>query len=219
MTRPGEIRGVNVRTAGQHGLGLYDVEGWLFHCSVEAASTETSGTWSALKISSAAEGSKAEDLVLNAASCDHAVDATGAVRIGGIHTKGTPTNAVYDVSTSTIWSRSYISPYSLGGSLVTGAGTFRLPFDYGARIISIRATVGTAPTGADLIIDVNKNGTTVFTTATRPTIPASSNISQIAIPDVVDLNGGDYLTIDVDQVGSTVAGEDLVVAVRLENDD
>jgi hypothetical protein len=82
-------------------------------------------------------------------------------------------------------------------------------------IRGVVATVGTAPTGAALIVDVNKNGTTVFTTQTnRPTIAIGAFTSGLAANmEVIVLAVGDYLTVDVDQIGSTVAGSDLRVAV------
>jgi hypothetical protein len=65
-------------------------------------------------------------------------------------------------------------PFSKTGAqtVATGAVRYRIPF--AAVIESVAATVGTAPTGASLIVDVNKNGTTIFTTqANRPTIAAA----------------------------------------------
>ena len=73
----------------------------------------------------------------------------------------------------------------------------------------------TAPTGASIVVDVNKNGTTIFTTqANRPTVAAAGNVSGQAVPDVTSLAVGDYLTVDIDQVGSTIAGADLVVVLK-----
>lgn len=85
------------------------------------------------------------------------------------------------------------------------------------RIVDVRAVVGTAPTGSTAIYDVNINGTTAFTTqANRPTIAASATASSTTLPDVVNLSAGDVLTVDIDQVGSTVAGADLIVQVTVE---
>lgn len=108
--------------------------------------------------------------------------------------------------------------YSISGAVATGVGTFRLYNDSGVSwtITAVRATVGTAPTGATLIVDVNKNGTTIFTTqANRPTIAVSTNTIKRTNMDVTTLADGDYLTVDVDQVGSTVAGSNLVVQIAV----
>lgn len=97
----------------------------------------------------------------------------------------------------------------------TGAGRFDALGETWA-IISVVAVVNTAPTGADLIVDVNKNGTTIFTTqANRPTIAVSTNRDTADAIDVTTFSGTDFLTVDIDQVGSTVAGSDLTVQVLL----
>lgn len=82
-------------------------------------------------------------------------------------------------------------------------------------ITEVYASVKTAPTGASLIIDVNKGGTTIFTTqANRPTIAAGATSDTSGTPDVTSLAKNDKLTIDVDQIGSGDPGEDLTVMVR-----
>ena len=108
--------------------------------------------------------------------------------------------------------------YSISGAVTTGTGAFRIYNDSGRTwtIVAVRATVGTAPTGASLIVDVNKNGTTIFTTqANRPTIAVSTNTIKRTNMDVTTVADGDYLTVDVDQIGSTVAGSNLVVQVAV----
>jgi len=110
----------------------------------------------------------------------------------------------------------HIMPFSIGGTLTVGTGKHRLYNDTGASLLirSVRASVGTAPTGASLIVDVNRNGTTIFTTqAGRPTIAAAANTARVTGMDVTALADGDYLTIDVDQIGAGSAGADLTVQV------
>ena len=100
-------------------------------------------------------------------------------------------------------------------TVTTSVGTMRLYNDTGATITisKVRASVGTAPTGASLIVDVNKNGTTIFTTqSARPTI-AASGVTATGTPAVTAWADGEYLTVDVDQVGSSVAGADLTVTI------
>ena len=81
-------------------------------------------------------------------------------------------------------------------------------------ITEVRLVVKTAPTGAAIIVDVNKNGTTIFTTQTnRPQIAISATEGQSTTIEVSGLVKGDNLTIDIDQIGSTVAGADLTVEV------
>jgi len=74
--------------------------------------------------------------------------------------------------------------------------------------------VDTAPTGASLIIDVNKDGSTIFSTQSgRPTIAAGEHSGTSGTPDTTSVANGSYLTFDIDQVGSTVAGADLLIVV------
>lgn len=98
--------------------------------------------------------------------------------------------------------------------VVSGKVRFYLQRDY--RITAIAVAVGFAPTGASVIVDINKNGTTIFTTqANRPTIAVGANSDLTSAPDIDTLSVGDYLTVDVDQVGSSFAGSDLTVQIEL----
>lgn len=105
---------------------------------------------------------------------------------------------------------------SLPGTLAVGAGSSRFRFPFAAVLLGFTASVGTAPTGASLILDVNKNGTTVFTTqGNRPTIAAAGfNTTTEPVPDVTAIAAGDYITVDRDQVGSTIAGADAILFMR-----
>lgn len=76
--------------------------------------------------------------------------------------------------------------------------------------------VKTAPTDADLIIDINKNGTSIWNTtqANRAKITAGNTSGSGTSFDTTSLVEGDVLTIDIDQVGSTVAGADLTITLK-----
>lgn len=84
-------------------------------------------------------------------------------------------------------------------------------------IVGVWLSAGVQPTGAPILVDVHKNGTTIFTTqANRPTVAAATNGGTIsATPNVTAFAQGDYLTIDIDQVGSTIAGGFLTGGVVL----
>lgn len=103
------------------------------------------------------------------------------------------------------------------GDLSTGTNKmiYMIPFDM--TIIGVQAKVLTAPTGADLIIDINKNGTSLYTTqANRPIIAAGETEVVADLPDIVSLSQDDIISIDIDQVGSTIAGANLVVDLECE---
>ena len=72
-----------------------------------------------------------------------------------------------------------------------------------------------APTGSDLIIDINKNGTTLWSAqSNRPKLTDGSNSSTTITFDTNTVIEGDLLTIDVDQVGNTIAGQDLTIILK-----
>lgn len=111
--------------------------------------------------------------------------------------------------------------FSKTGTLATGTGTYRIYNDTGdtLTIRAVRASVGTAPTGAAIIVDINKSvagtPTTIFSTqGNRPTIAASSNTSgKVTNMNTTSIADGEFFTVDIDQVGSTAAGADLTVQI------
>jgi hypothetical protein len=113
-------------------------------------------------------------------------------------------------------------PFSVTGSVSTaGPWDYRFYNDTGGTrsIVGVRASVGTAPTGSAMIIDVRKNGTisanSIFT-ASGISIPISNTTSGLissGFNSGSSVASGDYLTVAVTQVGSTIAGSDLVVQV------
>lgn len=98
-------------------------------------------------------------------------------------------------------------------ALTTGAGkvTFRMPFAF--TLTGVRASVTTAPTGSALTVDINEGGVTIL--STKLTIDAGETTSTTAATAAVisDANLADdaEITIDIDVVGSTVAGAGLKV--------
>lgn len=103
------------------------------------------------------------------------------------------------------------------GELEVGTDLFGFVSPYDMEVLNIIVGVKTAPTGADLIFDIHKNGTTMFTTqAFRPTLPEEELTAVPEIPEVVTIERGDVLTLDIDQVGSTIAGENLMVTIVCE---
>jgi len=111
---------------------------------------------------------------------------------------------------------SYAFAFPGGATTITGTMRWYVPYDI--EVTDVTASVSVAPTGATLIADVHKNGTTIFTTQSgRPTIATSGFFDASATPDVTTmLKDTDYFTVDVDQVGSTVPGTDLVIQIRFK---
>ncbi|MFW6226425.1 MAG: hypothetical protein ACOC3V_05660, partial [bacterium] len=82
------------------------------------------------------------------------------------------------------------------------------------RVIGV---VNTAPTGADLIIDININGTSIWnsTQGNRLTITDGNTSGTQTSFDTTSVTEGDVITIDIDQIGSTTAGQDLTVQIEI----
>ena len=107
-----------------------------------------------------------------------------------------------------------------GTLAVSGAAieNIRMYNNTGAVLVinDVRCSVNTAPTGATLIVDVNENGTTIFSTqANRPTIAASAFTDVSGAPDDTSFADGNFLQIVIAQVGSTIAGSDLTCQVTV----
>ena len=80
------------------------------------------------------------------------------------------------------------------------------------ELISVQAHVDTPATGQSILVDVNKNGSTILTGSPNIVeIAAGANSSAIIPPGTTSVTVGDYVTVDVDQIGSGTAGADLVV--------
>jgi hypothetical protein len=67
------------------------------------------------------------------------------------------------------------------------------------------------PTGADLIVEVYKNGTLWCTLTVPNGTSISQGISGASLPEVI---GGDAFTANVTQVGSTFEGEGLRIKIQ-----
>jgi hypothetical protein len=85
------------------------------------------------------------------------------------------------------------------------------------RLKDVQARLNTAPTGSTFLIDINKNGTSIFTNqADRTTVAISANAAAPHKTQPGSFQGGDRLSYDVDQIGSSVAGSDLDTTFVLE---
>ena len=102
-------------------------------------------------------------------------------------------------------------------NLTTGTNKvyFRMP--YAGTLLAVKATVNTAPTDSAIEVDINKAGSTIFSTVL--TIDASEKTSTTAaVPAVISdsaLADDAEITIDIDQVGSTIAGKGLKVYLKV----
>jgi hypothetical protein len=101
-------------------------------------------------------------------------------------------------------------------ALTTGTAkvTFRMPC--AIVLTAVRASVTTAPTGGTLLtVDINESGSTIL--STKLTFDASEKTTTTAsTPAVIsdaNLSDDSEITVDIDAVGSTIAGAGLKVTL------
>lgn len=91
--------------------------------------------------------------------------------------------------------------------------TFRVPFAF--TLTGLKASVGTAPIGDLIYVDIHENGTTILMQESRLSIDAGEKTSTTAedgaiITDSAIANDSE-LTIYIDNIGSSIAGKGLKI--------
>ena len=98
------------------------------------------------------------------------------------------------------------------GSVVTDAsGAPDAPFALELRDVVINTKEG--PTGAALVVDINENGSTVFSTNPRIADGATTEDQNDVFSDTTIAKGA-KITLDIDSVGSTFAGERITIMLQ-----
>jgi hypothetical protein len=127
---------------------------------------------------------------------------SGQILIG----RGTAAPVFRDPTGSLVW--------YLDGTLATG--TFQgaivtMPFGFVASSVTLR--IKGAPTGAVLIVDIRKDGTTIF--STRPQIYANYTTGGTgAVFSITNISSSAELSLNVDQISSTFAGSGLTIMLN-----
>jgi len=111
--------------------------------------------------------------------------------------------------------------FTTAGNLEVASNPLRIYNKLGSTqtITEVFLSVSDAPVGANIIVDIHKNGTTIFTNqSNRPVILATGDTTGYTINiDVNTWSDGEYLTAHVDQVGSTTPGANLVIHIIHHN--
>lgn len=112
-----------------------------------------------------------------------------------------------------------VARWFVPGRLATGSNVAGVYIaSAGETIQKILIYCGTPGSASSTIVDLNKNGTTLYTTqGNRPTL-AYDDADQVATatdPDVTSLASGDVVTLDIDQVAT--GAEDLTVVMLLNS--
>ena len=127
---------------------------------------------------------------------------------------GTPSNGV--LTSCTGYKETFIIACSDETTdLETGTGKAEFQMPYAFTITDVMMTLTTAGTGSEVTVDINEGGTTIL--STKLTTDASEKTSRTATtPAVISdsaLANNAVITIDIDQIGSSVAGTGLKVYI------
>ncbi len=150
---------------------------------------------------------------------DPSTPASNKVHVYAKDKAGIPT--IYAINDAgTVYELSEVTPayvFTIAGTITTGTSlTPLLVVTKPLTITKAYADIKTGPTGAALIIDLNKNGTSIWnaTQANRVQIAAAATSGTQTSFDTTALVEGDLLVPDIDQIGSTIAGADLTIILK-----
>jgi len=144
----------------------------------------------------------------------HASQATNLFQI--TNSSGTPYVAAD--SAGNFFPRSATFALAVGTAITTGTNKTNIVImPFSGKIVKAWIAAKTGPTGADLIVDINLGGTSIWasTQANRVKIVAGATTGNQTSFDTTTFVAGDQFTIDVDQVGSTIAGQDVTVMLSM----
>jgi len=91
--------------------------------------------------------------------------------------------------------------------------TYYAPVDMILKDVKMDADI--APTGADFVIDINEAGSTVLSTKPQMDIGTTTETGSHVFSDTF-IDKGDTVTLDVDQIGSTVSGCGVTVMLYFQ---
>jgi len=99
--------------------------------------------------------------------------------------------------------------------LTTGTAKVTLRSPHAFTLTGVRASVTTAPVGADLVVDVNEGGTSVLSTEISIDDGDKTSVGSATPPVISDSAIADdaEITVDIDQIGSGTAGAGLKITL------
>jgi hypothetical protein len=116
----------------------------------------------------------------------------------------------------------YLSPLDKDISATTKAAIIPY-FPYNLEVSELVLEVDTAPTGSNIQVDINVDGVSFLTTvisidATELSSTTATTIYAINTATFTDsrIPKGSSITVDIDQIGSTVPGQNLVLIINGE---
>jgi len=188
---------------------LYDLRDYFAHASVSGSSGSGGAPTDASYVVMGLNGTLSAERVLTAGTDINIADG-GA---GGNVTVSIPTGTF---SRPDDHSHTLMTIFTVEGAISVDSNPLRIYNNFGENktISEVFLSIDTPPTDASILVDVNKDATTIFTNqANRPSIAAGANTGNTTTVDVPTWADGEYLTMDVDQIGSGTAGSYLTVHI------
>jgi hypothetical protein len=105
--------------------------------------------------------------------------------------------------------------FTMPGALTTGVKKPSYRPSFRAMIEDVRVNVDTAPSGGSCVVDIQKNGTSIYVVSAKPTIAAGaffSPVAKLTIADTTFWTPDDKLEVEVETAN---AAADAVVAIGL----
>jgi len=134
---------------------------------------------------------------------------------GQVFTKSSGTDYDADWATPTVSDVFIIACSDETSDLTAGTNKARFTMPYAGTLTAVKSDMNTAPTGSTLVVDINEAGVSVLSTKLSIDVGETSS-STAATPAVISdsaLASGAVISIDIDQIGSTVAGAGLKVTL------
>lgn len=143
---------------------------------------------------------------------------TGDVKIFTVFNYGTTGSPLYGIKDTLGGLEAIPVPITVYGSDATTGVKLRFPMPFAFYITDIKAAVSVAPSGSTLIVDVNKDTTTILSTklsidAGETTSSTAATPLQFASELLRSFAAEDVVQIDIDQVGSSTAGQGLCLTI------
>lgn len=102
-----------------------------------------------------------------------------------------------------------------GGGVTEVGGVHRLDQDYRPVGVFLGTNSNNISTGRTIEIDINDDGVSIFDSDAVPSLPTGLGKHFFTTINQVAMREGSIVTLDIDQVSNTVAGEDLTVELHL----
>lgn len=104
------------------------------------------------------------------------------------------------------------------GEISIGEGVEEIEMPFAGEFTSVGAFVIVSPTGSGIVVDIEKNGTSILSTLI--TIDAGDTTSRDAtnqpVISTASFAEGDIISFNIDQVGASTPGEGLKVFLNME---